>query len=82
MSLDKYPIFSKTKVIHLYTPTPLNVSKVATTIWNTNGKQEHSNSTSNIDMALAAATGFSSTAKQDVKSPYSNRKCMREVYVL
>lgn len=71
-SLDKYPVFSKAKVIHLYTPTPLNVSKVAATILTSNGNQELTATGSNIDMALAAATGFSSTAKQNERPPHLN----------
>lgn len=67
-ALDMYPVFAKAKVIHLYTPTPLNVSRVATMSWKANGNGA---SDSNIDMALASATGFSSGMKRYDPSPYS-----------
>jgi len=63
--LDGRPVFANTKAIHLYTPTPLVVSPVGGLLHKPGLSQSISHSDGNIDMALASATGFASTQRQD-----------------
>lgn len=67
--LDIYPAFSKTKAIHLYTPTPLSVPNAGGILKMPSVTHAASvTDGSSIDMALASATGFASTQRQNGSS--------------
>lgn len=70
--LDNHSAFSKTKAIHLYTPTPLTAPSANGMFAKPNITRAASVMEGNIDMALASATGFASTQKQIGGSPITS----------
>ncbi|PVF96145.1 hypothetical protein CPB86DRAFT_523058 [Serendipita vermifera] len=66
--LDAYPSLSSTKAIHLYTPTPFTLPLVGGVVQKPNGQTSPAINGGNIDMALASATGFASTLRQEGKA--------------
>jgi hypothetical protein len=70
--LDQYPAFADTKAIHLYTPTPLKSAQIGGLLHKPGIAPTISVADSNIDMALASATGFASTQRQDENLPITS----------
>ena len=70
--LDSNPTFIKTKAIHLYTPTPLSGPLVNGLLKKPSLNRVSSVTDGNIDMALASATGFASTQRQNGASPVTS----------
>ena len=66
--LDAHPVFSSSKSIHLYTPTPFALRQIADDTRQpdlTEGEDAADRGT--IDMALASATGFASTQRREAQ---------------
>lgn len=66
--LDAHPVFSSTKAIHLYTPTPLAIQQIGDAIRQSgSAEEEDTTDRGTIDMALASATGFASTQRREAQ---------------